>query len=430
MDKRPVNKKNPFFSIVIPTRDRPQYLSCALQSLLLQSFTDFEVIVCDNYTDKSSDRIFQKHSDERFKYITPPSSLPMHDNWEYACNFARGEYVTVLIDKTFFRPSTLEIVYKSLLEYPSELLTWHGDGFIPEDETLKESSSGTYVPQLTISYSPFYYDAKEELKRRYSMKDRRGGTSESFKYYWGKICFGFYHKKLTERIKKRLGRLFFGISPDYTSMVSALTYTNTSLDIGLPLLTSFITLNTSNGARASRSIEYGLNFLRQTDPSLQILKKLPLKELYSNHNLVAYDLIKMKTLLAAGLENIELNKANLLIQVRQDLNAINWINDNLKKNQYDLWKKYFLELPLENKIKVTKELATIYKNETSSKIMNNLKTAISTHFPSLRNTVSFLITDRTSKRPKKKIFSAKKFNNAIEAAIYADKIYNSLVKHE
>ena len=96
MNKKPVNKKNPFFSIVIPTRDRPQYLSYALQSLLLQSFTDFEVIVCDNYTENSSDRIFREYSDERFKYITPPSPLQMHDNWEYAFNFARGEYVTVL----------------------------------------------------------------------------------------------------------------------------------------------------------------------------------------------------------------------------------------------------------------------------------------------------------------------------------------------
>lgn len=44
------NMTNPFFSIVIPTRNRPELFLIALQSILEQSFTDIEIIVVNDGT--------------------------------------------------------------------------------------------------------------------------------------------------------------------------------------------------------------------------------------------------------------------------------------------------------------------------------------------------------------------------------------------
>jgi hypothetical protein len=41
----------PRFSVVVPTRNRPQYLKDAVLSILEQSFPDFELIVSDNSGD-------------------------------------------------------------------------------------------------------------------------------------------------------------------------------------------------------------------------------------------------------------------------------------------------------------------------------------------------------------------------------------------
>jgi glycosyltransferase involved in cell wall biosynthesis len=40
----------PFFSIVMPTRDRAHLLKFALQSALSQTFDDYEILVSDNHS--------------------------------------------------------------------------------------------------------------------------------------------------------------------------------------------------------------------------------------------------------------------------------------------------------------------------------------------------------------------------------------------
>ena len=48
-----MSSRQPFFSIVIPTKNRPEYLRESIQSVLLQDFTDYELIVSDNFNDKT-----------------------------------------------------------------------------------------------------------------------------------------------------------------------------------------------------------------------------------------------------------------------------------------------------------------------------------------------------------------------------------------
>ena len=41
----------PFFSIVIPTKNRPVFLRESIQSILYQDFDDYEIIVSDNFNE-------------------------------------------------------------------------------------------------------------------------------------------------------------------------------------------------------------------------------------------------------------------------------------------------------------------------------------------------------------------------------------------
>ena len=49
--------KKPFFSITIPTFNKPDYLQSAIGSVLLQDFNDFEIVVSDNSSDNKSEKI-------------------------------------------------------------------------------------------------------------------------------------------------------------------------------------------------------------------------------------------------------------------------------------------------------------------------------------------------------------------------------------
>src|SRR5215203_5193076 len=97
----------PFVSIVVPTRNRPDFVRCALESIRNQTFADFEVIVVDNHTGVPCRAVFDSVADDRFRYVVPDRPLAMYENWELGYRLTTGDYVTVLIDKTVLRRRAL-----------------------------------------------------------------------------------------------------------------------------------------------------------------------------------------------------------------------------------------------------------------------------------------------------------------------------------
>ena len=51
------SSKSPFFSVLIPTRNRPNLTADLINSVLSQSFSDFELIVADNSSDEETQTI-------------------------------------------------------------------------------------------------------------------------------------------------------------------------------------------------------------------------------------------------------------------------------------------------------------------------------------------------------------------------------------
>ena len=57
--------KNPFFSIVIPTRNRADTLKYTIKTILNQDFQDYEIIICNNNSVDDTEEIVKKFSDKR-----------------------------------------------------------------------------------------------------------------------------------------------------------------------------------------------------------------------------------------------------------------------------------------------------------------------------------------------------------------------------
>jgi cob(I)alamin adenosyltransferase len=348
----------PFVSIVVPTRDRPELLRYCLRSLVDQEFSDFEVIVSDNFKKTPARQVFDEIADPRFTYVTPPRSLAMHDNWEFAAEQAGGTYVAVLIDKTVLRPSALYTMHRVLSSMPAELVSWWNEGYNPVARTGYEC--GEYGPAFRPS-APVYFDTRDELKARFNMAVRRG--EEGIRYYRGKICFGAYHRELIGRIKARIGRLFYPISPDYTSLVAALALASSAVDMGEPLLISFnVTLSTGyNNATNPASLK---TFLSQIDPSFSVSHRMPIEGLYSSlHNCVALDYVQMRDRLLPELEKIRLNMSNLSLRAAEDLTMVSWTDDAERADQLEILDDFRRRHPLSNlPLPSSAELASVQEN--------------------------------------------------------------------
>lgn len=129
----------PFFSILMPTRNRASLLRSALQTAVSQEFADYEIVVSDNNSQDETREVvegFMRDSD-RVRYVNPGRDLSMCDNFEYVLSHAAGEYVLYLSDDDALAANALTYAHETLSRFSINTLVWergyyqHAD--IPDD---------------------------------------------------------------------------------------------------------------------------------------------------------------------------------------------------------------------------------------------------------------------------------------------------------
>lgn len=320
----------PRFSVVVPTRDRPDLLESCLGGLAEQTFDDFEVVVADNPMRAPAREVFERWARPGWRYTRPKQPVAMHDNFERGCEEASGDFVAVLVDKTVLLPSALEFAARSLdHEDEVDIVNWWNEGYNPLDEATG-GQRGTFLPTAAV-VEPERFDPLAELARRMANRERRG--QDPVHYVRGKIVFGAYSRALLHRIADQTGRVFYPLAADYTSMVPACVLARGALDLGRPLLVSFNSRR-SNGQQQSLDPAYARGFIEAIDPA--IVDVLPIPGIYaSHHNVVGYDLATSAGRCPAG-SAPELDLANLTRRIREDLGDVIWPDEEVRDEQYAL----------------------------------------------------------------------------------------------
>ena len=111
----------PFFSVVLPTKNRSFLVGHAIRSVLQQSFPDFELIVVDNDDTDATRKVVETFKDPRLRYLRT-GGFSMPDNWEHGSSASRGEYLLVIEDKQMLKPSTLARVLSEISRHKPEVV--------------------------------------------------------------------------------------------------------------------------------------------------------------------------------------------------------------------------------------------------------------------------------------------------------------------
>jgi glycosyltransferase involved in cell wall biosynthesis len=87
-------EQSPKISIGLPVYNGEKYLRVALDSILLQDYTDFELIVSDNASSDSTQAICLEYAakDDRIRYYRSEVNIGASGNFARVVNLARGEY--------------------------------------------------------------------------------------------------------------------------------------------------------------------------------------------------------------------------------------------------------------------------------------------------------------------------------------------------
>jgi len=92
-----MKKNKPFFSVIIPTFNRKNILLRSINSVLLQTFTNFELIIIDNgSTDNTKDWIASNIKDSRLRYFYQKGSGSPASPRNYGMKLSIGKWVCFL----------------------------------------------------------------------------------------------------------------------------------------------------------------------------------------------------------------------------------------------------------------------------------------------------------------------------------------------
>lgn len=113
--KQAQKRKKPFFSIIVPVYNNEMYLRACLDSLLFQSFKDFEVICVNDGSDDHSLSILEEYADldDRFIIINQSNSGPAKAR-NVGMEIGIGEYILFLDSDDYYAENTCERVYKEI----------------------------------------------------------------------------------------------------------------------------------------------------------------------------------------------------------------------------------------------------------------------------------------------------------------------------
>lgn len=101
-------------SVIVPTYNRADLLRETIDSILNQTFKDFELIIVDNYSTDDTEKVIKSYKDKRIRYFKNHNNGIVAVNRNFAIKKSKGEYIALCDDDDLWLPQKLE---KQLLEF-------------------------------------------------------------------------------------------------------------------------------------------------------------------------------------------------------------------------------------------------------------------------------------------------------------------------
>lgn len=130
---RPLGGPSPRVSVCVPAYRAEQFLGATIESVLAQTFTDWELIILDNASPDRTGEIARSYADPRIRVLTNPSTVPLADNWNAVAAQARAPYMKLLCADDLIEPACLATEVEILDRYPDVAMVASRRDFISAD---------------------------------------------------------------------------------------------------------------------------------------------------------------------------------------------------------------------------------------------------------------------------------------------------------
>ena len=108
---------NPLVSVIMNCYNSDTYLKEAIESVLNQTYQNWEIIFWDNQSTDNSAKIVKSYNDKRVKYFYAPKFTPLGEARNLAIDKADGEWIAFLDCDDLWNRDKLKISFEELEKY-------------------------------------------------------------------------------------------------------------------------------------------------------------------------------------------------------------------------------------------------------------------------------------------------------------------------
>lgn len=164
------NGNTPKISVCMPMYNASAYLWDCIDSVLKQTFSDFEFLIADDGSTDASVKIVQTYTDSRIRLL-----LLKHD-YIGTCNClleqARGQYIARMDADDIMPPDRLRLQLEYMESHPDVAMSGGRLKFIGDDYSSSETSGETYDVTLEMQYSANFIAHPTVMMRRDEIQKR------------------------------------------------------------------------------------------------------------------------------------------------------------------------------------------------------------------------------------------------------------------
>ncbi len=161
-------------SVLIPTYNRAEYLGEAIESVLAQTYRDFEIVVVDDGSTDHTSELVKRYPSARYVY-QDHAGIPRARNRALA--EAKGELIAWLDSDDLYAPKKLEKQVQYILDHPDCSIVF----CFPESfSNIEYPEMTAYQRRLVDAYGKNYCTCLPSALMRRDLFQRNGQFNEAY----------------------------------------------------------------------------------------------------------------------------------------------------------------------------------------------------------------------------------------------------------
>jgi glycosyltransferase involved in cell wall biosynthesis len=112
----------PFISVCMPSYNQEKFIGESIESVLKQTYSNFELIIIDNISEDNSPEIIKSYGekDSRIRFYENDRHLSCYNNCNKAISLAKGEFIAFLHSDDLYNKHFLEEIVKAYNQNPDK----------------------------------------------------------------------------------------------------------------------------------------------------------------------------------------------------------------------------------------------------------------------------------------------------------------------